>query len=178
MVFESVTRGLDEVVEGIGSALPRLALAAIVVVLAYVGIKLAVIVLRSVLDRGYEDEEGLVVDLLVTVAGTLMWFAVALVVLDILGMGQIAASLGTATGFVALGVAYALSDMIADTVAGVYLLRDPDFNAGYTVEAAGIEGVVRSIELRKTRFDVGGETVVVANSKVEKEWRLIEDGQP
>jgi small-conductance mechanosensitive channel len=176
MAFESVTGGLDDVVEGIGNTLPRLSLAVIVVALAYVGIKVALVVLRSALDKGYD--EGLIVDLFVTIVGTVMWFAVALVVLDVLGMGQIAASLGTATGFVALGVAYALSDMIADTVAGVYLLRDPDFNAGYTVDAAGVEGVVRSIELRKTRFDVDGETVVVANREVEKEWRLIDDGQP
>jgi small-conductance mechanosensitive channel len=64
--------------------------------------------------------------------------------------------------------------MIADTVAGVYLLRDPDFNAGDTVEAGGVEGVVRSIELRKTRFEVDGDTVVVSNSKVEKEWTLVD----
>ena len=64
------------------------------------------------------------VDLLVTVAGVFVWFAVALVVLDIVGLGQIATSLGTAMGFVALGVPYALSDMVEDTVAGVYLLRD------------------------------------------------------
>lgn len=35
-------------------------------------------------------------------------------------MGEIAASLGTAAGFISLGGSYALSNMIADTVAGVY----------------------------------------------------------
>ena len=50
-----------------------------------------------------------------------------------------AASLGTATGFIALGVAYALSDMIEDTVAGVYLLRDPDFAVGDTVAVGSKE---------------------------------------
>lgn len=63
--------------------------------------------------------------------------------------------------------------MIADTVAGVYLLRDPDFNAGYTVKAGNVEGAVRSIELRKTRFDVDGDTVVVSNSEVEKGWTVL-----
>lgn len=32
-------------------------------------------------------------------------------------MGAVAAGLGTATGFIALGVAFALKEMIADTVA-------------------------------------------------------------
>ena len=80
--------------------------------------------------------------------------------MSILGPGEIAASLGTATGFITLGVAYALSEMIdtggytvveifatpgvakfsvsyshryEDTVAGVYLHRDPDSNVDYQV---------------------------------------------
>ncbi|WP_336037813.1 mechanosensitive ion channel domain-containing protein [Halobacterium yunchengense] len=56
------------------------------------------------------------------------------------------------------------------TVAGVYLLRDIDFNPGDRVVAGGVEGVVRTVELRKTRFDVGGDTVVRANADVEQKW--------
>jgi small-conductance mechanosensitive channel len=113
----------------------------------------------------------LVADLFTTIAAVFLWFAAALTLLKILGMGEIAASLGTATGFVALGVSYALSDMIADTVSGVYLLRDPDFNPGDRVETADVTGVVRQIDLRKTRLEVDeGDTLVVGNSSVEEKW--------
>lgn len=90
--------------------------------------------------------------------------------LHALGMTQVVASLGTATGFLALGVSYAASDSIVDTVAGVHLLRDPDFEAGDTVEVDDTEGVVRSIELRKTRVQVDSDTVVLANSDAEPRW--------
>jgi small-conductance mechanosensitive channel len=87
-------------------------------------------------------------------------------------MDDIAASLGTASGFIAWGISYALSGMIADTVSGVYLLRNPDFNPGDTVEAADVTGVVQKIDPRKTRLEVkSGDTVVLGNSSVEKKWR-------
>ena len=93
-------------------------------------------------------------------------------------MGEIAASLGTAAGFAALGVSYALSNMLADTVAGVYLLRDPDFNPGDEVKSDPVTGIVTAIELRKTRLrNAEGETVVVVNRDVEKKWtKLRSDG--
>lgn len=64
--------------------------------------------------------------------------------------------------------------MIADVVAGVYLLRDPDFTPGDRIVADGVTGELRTIELRKSRFrNDEGETVVVANRDVEKRWRQV-----
>jgi len=92
----------------------------------------------------------------------------------VVGLEGIATSLGTAAGFVALGVSYATSDMIADAVAGIYLLRDPDFEAGDVVRVGDMEGIVRSIELRKTRFDVDGDTVVRGNADIEARWTKVD----
>ncbi|WP_435174904.1 mechanosensitive ion channel family protein [Halorussus sp. AFM4] len=154
---------------GFVDAIPRLITALLFAVAAYAGIRVALSLARSALDRIYADD--LVADLFAAVAGVFMWFGAALALLKILGMGDIAASLGTATGFVALGVSYALSDMIADTVAGVYLLRDPDFEPGDVVVAADETGVVREIDLRKTRLEIdGGDTLVLGNSLVEERW--------
>lgn len=176
MVTDALVQAFQRTVERVVTSFPRIALALAVVVLGYVGIRIATVALRSALDKGYAEDEQLVVDLIVTVVGVFMWFAVALVVLNVLGLGGIATSLGTSTGFVALGVAYALSDMIADTVAGVYLLRDPDFNKGDTVTTGDVTGVVESIELRKTRLRVDDDTVVLPNGQVEEGWTLKGDG--
>lgn len=172
MVTDTFVRSFEDTAEAAVSHVPRVVLAGVVVVLAYAAIRVALAVLRSALETGYAEDEALVVDLIATVAGVFMWFAVGLIVLDVLGLGQIATSLGTSTGFVALGVAYALSDMIADTVAGVYLLRDPDFNKGDEVTTGSVTGVVESIELRKTRLRVDDDTVVLPNGQVEKGWTL------
>ncbi|WP_135824480.1 mechanosensitive ion channel family protein [Halorussus ruber] len=151
-------------------AIPRLLTALVFLVVAYVAIRLTLGVVRSILGRVYADNE-LVADLFATVAAVFLWFGAALTFLKLLGMGDIAASLGTATGFVALGVSYALSDVIADTVAGVYLLKDPDFNPGDRVETADVSGVVLDIGLRKTRLEVeSGDVVVLGNGSVEEKW--------
>ncbi|WP_321112398.1 mechanosensitive ion channel family protein [Halorussus salinisoli] len=171
-----VTEALAELRAGFVDAIPTLITALLFVVVAYATIKISMTLVRSALGRIYADE--LVADLFTAVVGVFLWFGAALTLLKILGMGDIAASLGTATGFIALGISYALSDMIADTVSGVYLLRDPDFNPGDTVEASDVTGVVREIDLRKTRLEVeGGDTVVLGNSSVEEKWTKKTDAE-
>jgi small-conductance mechanosensitive channel len=160
-----------ELVQSIVVATPRLLTGLLFLGLAYLGIKSALAVVRGVLDRAYPADQDMIVDLSIVVIGGLLWFGALLVLLKILGMGEVAASLGTATGFIALGVAFALKEMIADTVAGVYLLKDPDFNIGDSVETASISGTIEKIDLRKTRIrDGDGHLVVVANRDVEKRW--------
>jgi small-conductance mechanosensitive channel len=61
--------------------------------------------------------------------------------------------------------------MIEDTVSGVYLLRDPDFELGDRIVVNGTEGTVSAIELRKSRFTLdNGDTIVLANRDVESRW--------
>jgi small-conductance mechanosensitive channel len=164
-------RTLTELAAGLEAAVPRLVTAALFFAVAYAGIKLVLAALSGAFDRIYPESQALVGRLWVTVAGVLLWFGAGLVALKIVGMGDVAASLGTGAGFLALGVSYALSDMLADAVAGVYLLRDPDFNPGDRVTTGSLTGTVRAIELRKSRFELDdGDVTVVANRDVEKRW--------
>ncbi|WP_181685687.1 mechanosensitive ion channel family protein [Halorhabdus salina] len=155
---------------GLVEALPKLIAGIVFLTVAYVGIKLALGVLRGVLERVYPAEQALIVDFFVIVVAAFMWFGAALVLLNIVGLGAVAASLGTAAGFIGLGISYALSNMIADTVAGVYLLRDPDFNPGDTVTAESVTGTVVDIGLRKSRVRTEDGLVVLANRNVESRW--------
>ncbi|MFB6142801.1 MAG: mechanosensitive ion channel domain-containing protein [Halorientalis sp.] len=162
---------VEQFVTAVTAAIPRVLGGLLFLALAFVGIKLVTLVVRSVLERVYPDEQQLVADLGVLVASIFLWFGAGLAFLGIVGLGELAASLGTAVGFLALGVSYALSEMIEDTVAGVYLLRDPDFNPGDTVVTDAGRGTVTAIGLRKSRFRLdGGDTLVLANRSVESEW--------
>ncbi len=153
------------------SALPRLLSGLVFLTLAYLVIRLVRRYLRAALRRVYPTDQQLIADFGVLIVTIFLWFGVGLAFLRVVGLGDIAASLGTAAGFVALGVSYALSNMIADAVAGVYLLRDPDFNPGDHVLTESTAGVVKEIGIRKSRIDVeGGDTVVLANRDVEKKW--------
>lgn len=155
----------------ISAALPRLLSGIVFITLAYLGIRLIRHYLRLTLRRVYPSDQRLIADFAVLIITIFLWFGVGLAFLRVVGLGDIAVSLGTAAGFVALGVSYALSNMIADAVAGVYLLRDPDFNPGDSVSTESVEGIVQEIGIRKSRIDVeGGDTVVLANRDVEKKW--------
>lgn len=167
---------ISELISGILQVVPKLLTGFLFLVIAYVGIRVALGVVRRVLRQAYSDDQSPIVELTVVVVGIFLWFGALLSLLKILGMGDIAASLGTATGFVGLGVAFALKEMIADTVAGVYLIRDPDFDVGDRVDTASVTGTIENIGLRKTRIlNADGDLVVVANRDVEKKWMLVSE---
>ncbi len=122
----------------------------------------------------HKFSEATVLDLLEDLFKAGAWFSTILLVLGFLGFNQIAASLGTAAGFVALGVSFALKDVISDTVAGIYLVHDPDFNNGDQVEVDGVKGEVVDVGLRKSRVKLeDGNRRVINNSDVEKKWTLL-----
>jgi small-conductance mechanosensitive channel len=167
----SVESILESFQADVAGAVPRLISGLLFLVIAYLGIKVITTILRATLKRVYRSEQQLIADLFVLVIAIFLWFGAGLTLLSILGMGQIAASLGTAAGFIALGISYALSNMIADTVAGVYLLRDPDFNPGDRVTTDSATGTVESIGLRKSRLRLDdGDLLVLANRTVESKW--------
>jgi small-conductance mechanosensitive channel len=174
-----LTEPIGEFLRDVAVAVPRLLSGAVFLALAYVAVRAVLSLVRGSIRRVYVGDRELVGDLIVTLVAIFLWFGVALTFLKVVGMGDVAASLGTAVGFIALGVSYALSEMIEDTVAGVYLLRDPDFNVGYRVEAKGVTGTVAAIELRKTRIDTDdGDRVVLANREIEGRWTYEESGEP
>ncbi|QGA80242.1 mechanosensitive ion channel family protein [Candidatus Nanohalobium constans] len=138
---------------------------------AALGIRFASDILRSIASRKYS--EPVVVELIADACKFFMWFWAILISLSILGFSGIATSMGTASGFVALGVAFALKNVISDTVAGAYLAQDPDFNSGDRVEVDGNEGVIEDVGLRKTRLRLeNGDLRVINNSDAEKKWTL------
>ena len=156
-------------------AVPTIITGVVFLVSAAILVKVVLTGLKAVLARTMGGQSPVYRQFLTTVVAVFLWFGVGLSTLSVVGLEGIAASLGTAAGFVALGVSYATSDMIADAVAGVYLLRDPDFEAGDTVRVGDMEGVVRSIELRKTRFAVDDDTVVRGNADIEARWTKLGD---
>lgn len=176
---QTVSQSLDQFVRGIVDAVPELLAGLVFLALAFVTIRIVQTILRSVIRSAYPADQELIVDFIVLIVSVFLWFGVALTLLSIVGLGGIAASLGTAAGFLALGISYALSEMIEDTVAGVYLLRDPDFNAGDTVTATAGTGVVTEIGLRKSRLRLeSGDTLVLANRDIESKWTKKHDGEP
>lgn len=170
-----VAEALNRFVADVFEALPDIIAGIVFLIVAGVGVKLIMTLVRAALRRTVPGESPVYRQFVATIIAVFLWFGVGLSFLSVVGLDGIATSLGTAAGFLALGVSYATSNMIADAVAGVYLLRDEDFNPGDTVDIGGTTGVVQSIELRKTRLTVEDDTVVRGNAEIEKKWTKIDD---
>lgn len=148
---------------------PRILAALLLLAVAYPLIRFGAGHLKRALIRTGRDEA--VAGLAALVMKILLYYSLALAALAIIGFSELAASLGTAVGFICLGAAYAMKDVISDAVAGVYLLRDPDFVPGDSVETGDGSGEVVDVGLRKTRLrSEDGNRIVIANSSVDKKW--------
>jgi small-conductance mechanosensitive channel len=172
--FDVVTEALNKLGADIANALPRLLAGLIFILIAAAGVKVIKHGLRYSLKRMFPNEPRVYRQFIIAIVLLFLWFGVGLSFLSVVGLEQIAAS---AAGFLALGVSYALSSVIADVVAGVYLLRDEDFMPGDEVDIGGTVGTVQSIELRKTRLTVneGEDTMVRNNAEIEKKWTKLDD---
>ena len=75
-------------------------------------------------------------------------------------VSAIVASLGL-TGF---AVGFALKDSISNLLSGVLILIHRPFNVGDSIKVKTFEGLVTAIDLRYTRLERDGETILVPNS--------------
>ena len=114
--------------------------------------------------RHREVEESLVGLAVSTTVVVVAVLAVALAA-TVAGFGVVLAAFATLAGALALAVGFAAQDLIANFVAGVFIIQDEPFAVGDWIEWDGNEGVVREIELRVTKLDTfDNELVTVPNS--------------
>ena len=150
---------------------PPLIGAATAVVLFVVAFAVIYLVGKSVVTRAVEaglrrrgfDETlvGLAVSTTVVIIAVV---AVALAA-TVAGFGVVLAAFATLAGALALAVGFAAQDLIANFVAGVFIIQDEPFAVGDWIEWNGNEGVVREIQLRVTKLDTfDNEMVTVPNS--------------
>ncbi len=91
-------------------------------------------------------------------------FAVALAA-TVAGFGTVLAAFATLGGALTLAVGFAAQDLIANFVAGVFIVKDEPFTVGDWIEWDGNEGVVREIQMRVTKLDTfDNQLVTVPNS--------------
>jgi small-conductance mechanosensitive channel len=176
--FQSQT---EELIESIAAAAtdatPRLVLAALFLVAGAVVVRLATgrVETRLAAVAGNSAEARFLELLLRSV----LWFGISLVALSLLGFQQLATALGTASGFLALAVAYGMREALSEAIAGLYLINDDRFVEGNRVSTDDETGVIEQVGLRRTklRTETEGTVTVIANNRVEPKWTLHEESQ-
>ncbi len=109
---------------------------------------------------------------------TLIGFAVSLTVLvtaifavalaaTVAGFGTVLAAFATLGGALTLAVGFAARDLIANFVAGVFIVKDEPFTVGDWIEWDGNDGVVREIQMRVSKLETfDNQRVTVPNGNL------------
>lgn len=112
--------------------------------------------------RGYDET---LVDLAVSTTVVLSAVIAVALAATIAGFGVVLVAFATLGGALALAVGFAAQDLIANFVAGVFIIQDEPFTVGDWIEWDGNSGVVREIEMRVTKLDTfDNELVTVPNN--------------
>jgi small-conductance mechanosensitive channel len=164
LLQQGVALDPQQYVPALVSAATKVALFVVVFVVLYVVGKAVVSrTVRSALEHRNFDETlvGLAVSTTVTVTAVV---AIALAA-TVAGAGVVLAAFATLAGALALAVGFAAQDLIANFVAGIFIIQDEPFTVGDWIEWDGNGGVVREIQLRVTKLDTfDNELVTVPNS--------------
>jgi len=107
----------------------------------------------------------------------LLCFAVLMYTTIELNLEEIFLPLMGASVLVGAAIALAVKDVLADAVAGVFLLLDRHFNIGDSIQTMGYSGEIFDVTLRKTRIKTDDGTIVILpNGKIDSSgWVLYKN---
>ncbi len=135
------------------------------IVLYWIGKSVLVRVTKRALNA--RDFSSAVVSLGSSVAGAFALFGAMAVAATVSGFPAILTAFATIIGALALGLAFAASDIINNFVAGIFILKDKPFHVGDHIEWNGNDGIVRDIDLRVTKLDnFNNEQLTVPNGQL------------
>jgi small-conductance mechanosensitive channel len=119
---------------------------------------------RVLRERGYDETVRSLAD---SVFGALALLLALAVAFTVAGFGSIIAAFATLGGALALALGFAAQDLLANFVAGVFILKDKPFEVGDWIEWNDMSGRVEDIDLRVSRvktFD--NEQITVPNAEL------------
>jgi small-conductance mechanosensitive channel len=154
----------QQIVSSVIGAVVTVVLFVVVFVVLFVVGRFVVVraVATGLRQRGFDETiVGLAESVTVGVAAVV---AVALAA-TVAGFGVVLAAFATLGGALALAVGFAAQDLIANFVAGVFIIQDEPFTVGDWIEWDGNSGIVREVGLRVTKLDTfDNQLVTVPNS--------------
>lgn len=106
----------------------------------------------------------------------MLWIVSFTLILNLLGLKEVSLALGGSIALVAMGISKSLTSIVSDLLSGIFLLTDKDFYVGKEIKAAGVEGVVENLTIRKTKIrDSSGDLCIIPNSKVDNGNLIIKN---
>ena len=104
----------------------------------------------------------------------ILWFIAIMSIMAELNLENILMPIIGASVFIGAAVALAVKNILADALAGIFLLLDRHFNIGDQIETMKYKGEIIDVTLRKTRVKIDDGTIVILpNGKIDSSgWML------
>ncbi|MFH1545127.1 MAG: mechanosensitive ion channel domain-containing protein [archaeon] len=169
----TVYSGFEQMINGLIAFLPTLIFVGVVLVIAFIVIKIIQSLIRKALKKTKMNTD--IQHITYRVSGWGMWFLVLSWLIGSMGLDAIFASLLGLGALAGLAVAMAVKDSLSDVVSGMLLLSDRHFDLGDIIETQGHKGELIDVSLRKTRLKAeDGTIIVLANAKIDSSgWKLL-----
>ena len=153
-----------DIVDSLTAALPRIAIAVLVVIVALVLAKLVRRFLAPVLTRRRTPSFGRVISKLI--AWSIVIAGILIGVTAVFPSVQPVDLLG-GLGIFSIAIGFAFQDILSNLLAGVLLLIRQPFETGDQIEVQGERGTVRGITIRETQIETfDGEKLIIPNAEV------------
>ena len=96
-----------------------------------------------------------------------VYFVGAMLILDILGFGNVLSSLVLTAGVGSLAIGFGAQSLVKDVVTGFFLMFENQFTVGDYIKVNGAEGTVEAIAMRVTYLRTReGSQVIVPNGQI------------
>ncbi len=166
LAADSLSESTQNIFDSLARAVPRLALALIVLVIGYGLARLLRWGLGKLLARRHTPSFATVMSKL---AGWLVLFVVVLSAVTIVFPSVKPVDLLAGLGFFSLAVGFAFQDILENVLSGVLLLFRQPFRSGDQIEVQGQAGTVQAITIRETRIKTyDGQLILIPNRDVYK----------
>ena len=161
--LEKLQKAWSEFLTSLLGFLPHLLIAAAILAVGFLAVKLLPKPVKSMLARTRLD--NVAVKYILRVLKIFIWAITLMMVLDTIGFPV--TSLLTLLAAVGAAVALAIKDNLANLASGVVLLFTKPFKAGDFIEVENASGTIREIDLMHTHLDTPGNTrVAIPNTKM------------
>jgi len=161
-VYKLLSEKLESWIEGGITLLPNIVVAFLIAIVFGVIAKVVGNVAGKLMRRTFESRQ--IAGLLTSIIKAIVLVAGIFIALDFVGLKGTVTSLLAGAGIVGLAIGFAFQDMTENFIAGVAMgIRKP-FDIGDVIEAEGVFGNVKEINLRNTLVETFyGQLEVIPN---------------
>ena len=164
---EQVAQAFQDYFNLLVSLLPKVGIATVVFILLWFISQW----LTRVAGKQFQErvEDKLLARFLCRLTRIILFIISFAIVLNILGLGGIAAGMLTGAGIGAFVIGFAFKDIGENLLAGIMLAFHRPFNIGHVVEVVGVTGSVVGLTLRNTQIKTfDGKDVYIPNAQIIK----------